>query len=106
MSARFLTSFEGCDVVAKTIDIGQSQGRQEAIDLREIAEGRGCERVAMIDCPGDLAGVERDGYIVLHGQVERLGQVVVLALLRVESSKEPELVFHNRSADVTAEVDF
>ena len=94
------------DVVTKTIDVGQSQGREKSVDLGEIAEGRGGERVPRIDGPCDLAGVERNRHVVFYVLVERLGQVKILALLWIESSKEPELVFHNRSTDVAADVNF
>src|SRR6185369_2874708 len=101
-----LASFKSRDVVTETVDVVHGCGGQESVDLCEIDEGRGREGIPRIDSPCDLAGVERKRYVVVHGRVERLRQVVLLSLLWIESSEEPELVFHDWTADVTAEVNF
>ena len=106
MTTGFLTSFERRYVVAETVDVVQRGCGQEAVDLRKVTEGRTRERVSRIDCPRELAGVERNSNVVLDWLMERLGRVKVFTFLWVESSEEPELVFHNRATDVTTDVSF
>ena len=59
-----------------------------------------------VNRPGQLAGIERRGDLVVNLLQECLTQEEVLALLRVESAEEPKLVLDNRTADVNAGVDF
>src|ERR1044071_61699 len=108
VTTSFLASFECCRVVTETADVLKRQniGSQKTIDLGEVTERRSGESVLLIECPGDLAGVERNRYVVLHWCVERLGQIVVLAFLWIERAEEPQLVFHNRATDVATNVSF
>src|SRR5262249_47619014 len=82
------------------------RSRQEAIDLGEVTKGRSSQSILTVNRPGNLAGVERNRHLVRHWQVERLSQIVVVAFLRIERSKEPQLVMDDRTANVAADVYF
>src|SRR6185437_10104681 len=59
-----------------------------------------------VQTPGKFSGVERRSDFVLNRQEERLGQVLVLTTVRIESTEKPELVLDDWSADINAGVDF
>src|SRR5688500_9610136 len=70
-----------------------------------IAESRESKGVRVIDTPGQFARVEVCFDLTLDRKSKRLGQVLVRAALRVERTKEPKLVFLDRSTDVKSGID-
>ncbi len=82
------------------------EAKQVTFLLREITEGGEGELVVLVGSPRDLARIERSRDLVLDLLKERLSQEEVLATLRVERAKEPELVFDDWTTDVKSGVDF
>src|SRR4030095_3474369 len=80
--------------------------KQETFLLREITEGREGNRVVLVRGPSHFPGIERGIDLVVNWIVKLLGQEVVLALLGIESAKEPNLVLSNWSTYVNTGVDF
>ena len=87
-----------------TTEAGTSE--KEALLLREIAKRGKVKDVILTQRPGDLTCVEGRSELVLDLITECLGKEEVLAPLRIECAKEPELVFNDRTANVKAGINF
>ena len=102
MASGFLPAQERGGVGSESGDVRQSTRRQESVNLGEIPKRRYGDGISIVDGPRDLSGVEGDCHFVFHGQMEDLRQVKVFAVLRIDGAEEPELVLHDRTANVPA----
>src|SRR5512132_1577703 len=106
MTTGLLSALESGDVLAETVNIVQRGSCQKPVNLREITKRGSREGVPVIQGPGDLAGIERNGDFVRNRRVEGLRQIVVAPTLRIEGSETPQLVFLDWTTDVDAGVNF
>src|SRR5688500_2894399 len=73
---------------------------------REVGEGRCSERMVVVNEPGHFTRIERGLDLALNFLTQTLGQVVVCTILRVESRKEGQTVFDDRTTDRCTGIDF
>src|SRR6185503_19584127 len=96
----------GLDPPSETVWVDAETGATEKKPflICEVAEGREGEHVILVKCRGELARVERRRHFALDALAEGLRQEEVIAPLRVERNEEPQLIFPDGAADITADV--
>src|SRR5688500_16656594 len=72
----------------------------------EVGERGSSKRMIVVNEPGQFTRIERCLDLALNFLTQTLGQVVVRTILRVESRKERQTVFDDRTTDRSTGIDF